>query len=539
MSDIKTKLDTKMQGIDTIISLSQYYINYNLKQLFNSKIKRKDDRTGQEKEISLKELELYNEEEDTWLRGKLKSASIEIYVPNAPTRVIFILEMQDGTMEYNQRRERMTINIEGWKIGFEVDMNLEKLDESDVPQEVKDSAKNLGSGAYTIKQLFMDFQNAGMASWSEKYTQIPSNASSTAKQKLGEFINVYLDQIKKEKAHILGYSIEVNNPGRSEDVVATFAPQKLNFRTNQYRANGLSESESLRSSLDTLNFHIMTDKKRNFPSNLLEWSGNWVEPGDSRESSYGTMAIAKSLFVDKFLLINVLPRLINLNIKLENRQNSIEPKISKQPFIKLFDTTADGGTYSYSSNSISEAWPPLAARECKYELTHKATVKVVSGSNYIKVDVKTCFSCEFTHWHGIKNNPLTAKTWWKAYYEVPLNLEIHLKGIMDGSMTVHVIDKTPPRHPGMVVPYDEEYLVKFEGEVGIFIDIYKASGAVFNDVAHLMIEADFAKKEIKKHLQDALNVNSCFVFPGGKQFFMKTPRFNNNCDLIVTIEYKK
>jgi urease gamma subunit len=44
---------------------------------------------------------------------------------------------------------------------------------------------------------------------------------------------------------------------------------------------------------------------------------------------------------------------------------------------------------------------------------------------------------------------------------------------------------------------------------------------------------------ISKSIEKALNGQNKFIFPGGGTFEMKDPIFNNNCDLLIGLSYKK
>ena len=45
-------------------------------------------------------------------------------------------------------------------------------------------------------------------------------------------------------------------------------------------------------------------------------------------------------------------------------------------------------------------------------------------------------------------------------------------------------------------------------------------------------------KNIEQRIENALNHVNTFVFPGGRQFFMRNPAFNKNNDLLLELEYK-
>ena len=342
---MKDKFKTKMQGIDTIVSIPQYYINYNLNKLLDSRTGRRNDVTGKEETISLKDIALHNKAEDTWLRGKLAAAWVQLHVPEAHRKIAYVLEMASGTMEYIENTVKVKIDISKWKIALLVDLDLANLNQSDAPQAVKDAINNLKEGMFTIKQLFMNFQNANMASWSSTFTSLPESVSPFVKAKLGDFLNEYIKQIKHAKANILGYSIEVNNPGGIRSEKPTFVPTKLDFKINKY-------GPSIDADLDTVQFLLMNDN-RPFPAaaDYAPWSGNWIVPEDDKNSVYGNMAISKKCFIDEFLC-PTLAKYVNITTKLQNWDEGLGPKMTQELGGK-FQPIKEGALFRSYANSTS------------------------------------------------------------------------------------------------------------------------------------------------------------------------------------------
>jgi hypothetical protein len=294
---MKTALETTMQGYDTVVAVTQNNINANFKYLFKllrdkkreekiKELKEKKIEDIEKKIKELKDIELYDGSES--IKANIAPPTIRLNVNGDPSKAVFKLTLQEGILEYWMGRgpesKLVKQTIKNWVIGFKVDLNLTGSKWDDVPKNIKDKIEprtpdgEISSEIFSVRQLFMDFQNAFLTEFDKQDTFFPKEVADPEKSSklkdrelddaFSNFLKHYLESCKKEQnVDILGYSITTKNPNNVKDIHPSFPPTSVTFATNLFLPDGTpkpdlssytAEGDSNVGGLDTLNFLMMT-----------------------------------------------------------------------------------------------------------------------------------------------------------------------------------------------------------------------------------------------------------------------------------------
>jgi hypothetical protein len=526
MSNPDNKLNILMQGVNTIVAMPQWYINYNLNNLLQN---GKTTTGGSLKNISL------TIGENTWLNGTISQMWTNVYIPGSVSRVKFILKFSSGTMDYYDISQtppvKETADITNLQFGFDVDLNYADVANNqnlplDVKQRVVQLLKNLGAGAFSVKQLFMDFQNAVLSQYDPAVTIFSPNFPASAVGYFPEYMNVYLSQLEQVGGNILGYAVKVDNPSQTPDPVATFPPTNLEFVTNQYRSD-------LQPDLDTVNFLMMT-ADQNFPANLQPWWGNFVVPNDDANGWYGTLAMSHQLFVQQFLLPKLAP-LVTTYWQLADADGTLNPSYTTKS--GSFSPNGLGGTWSSGlCSGHSHQAVPLANDDAYYNASVDVDFSIQPGSNQIIITRKTNFDIDYIHWYGVEGHAIQDNC--HLWYAVTLTITITLLGVQDGKLQVQSSSTyTPQKDPHTI--YGEPYgwlITKHEGSLPGWQSVVDTMDCVVTNFVNVAMP-EALLPGIEQVITNALDL-SPFVFPGGAELFMANPIFNDEGDLLLGLQYK-
>jgi hypothetical protein len=535
MSTSCDKLSTIMQGVDTIVAMPQWYINYNLNNLLQNGTTTTGD--------SLKNVSL-TIGENSWLNGILSQIWTNVYVPESVSKVKFILKFASGTMDYYDLSKvppvKETADITDLQFGFDVDLSYADVtDNQTLPADVKDRAEklitSLGTGAFSIKQLLMDFQNAVLSEYDSSITLFPSNFPASAVGAFPTYLNTYLSQLEQAGGNILGYAVKVDNPGQTPDPIATFPPTNLEFVTNQYRPNENPQPSDLQPDLDTVNFLMMT-AGNNFPPNPKPWWGNFVIPNDDNNGWYGSLAMANELFVKQFLLPHLAP-LVNTYWQLTDANDTLNPSYTLQSGAFTPTTDGLGGTWgSGIQSSLSHQTNAVSNDDAYYNCSVEVNLNIKPGSNQIVISRKTNFDIHYIHWYGVEGHAISSD--FHVWYEVTLMITITLLGVQDGKLHVQSNSTySPQKEPNHL--YEDPYgwlITQTDGSYPIWQSVGDTMDTVINNFVDVAMPQALLPS-IDQIVTNALDL-SPFVFPGGAQLFMANPVFNDEGDLLLGLQYK-
>ena len=522
------KQGTVMQGVDNIVAMPQWYINFNLANL----VKSGTTVDG----APIKDVALQNGNAPMFLKGTLSSLRTEVYVPGSVTRVKFILSFASGEMDYYDLNQYPPTpercSIAGMQFGFDVNLSYEDVENSkvlppDVQKTVSSMLQYLGPGAFTIQHLFMDLENAALDQYDQTVTVYPKDMPDSAREAFPHYLGTYMQTLSKAGGNTLGYAIAVPDDA---SIPATFPPTALKYVTNQYRG----PDGALNTDLDTVNYLVMTEG-RAFPGNLLPWWGDFVVPEDDSNGWYGSMALAKSLFLERFLLPRLGP-LVTPHWELSNRTGTLDPGYTEKQGSLSPVSTWLGGTFHYASpQGHSHVTNTLSNDDAYFNMSVDVDLRLEPGTNTIVISRTTSFDIDVIHWKGLEGAAL--KDEYRIWYVVPLTVTVELIGVVDGKLQVAATTQTTQKPPNVFsdTPYFW-YSTGAQGSVGVFT----ATGDTMINAVDNMIKLavpEALQPGIVEVIENSLNLQP-LIFPGNAELFMANPFINAEGDLLLGLQYK-
>src|ERR1700730_7779279 len=408
---METWREAKILGYDTVVAVTQNNINSHFKRIFGSP-------GGIQREISIgnKRLGL--------LKSTIAAPTVWLRTGTEKNTVSFVIRLLKGELQYykGDADELSTQAINDWKLSFKVNLDIAKVEQSSLPGPVMDAVKRrLPSGAIdpamlSYRHLFMYFENvAAMESWEATFPEDVADpkdhrrlADHAVEEALLLLMTKYLSQLSAVGHHTLGYAIIVENPNQFEQRIPTFPPTDIAFAVNSFEGGGNEDG-----GIDTLCSSMRTDKRTLPKMNPPQRFGNWV----TDRSEYGVIAVAKSLFLDRY----ILPELAK-ELTLQSEFTLSNPKANSHvEYTNSLQTRYGGGklesapgtySYHYGSDKSIDLFGTLYTQEHKWSISHDIGVSIPAGGNVIEVKGSTKIRADCIHWHGWKNNAAPT-LWWR------------------------------------------------------------------------------------------------------------------------------
>jgi len=519
------KLGTQMQGVCTAIAVPQWYLNQNLDFVLQH------GRTTAGK--SVKEVNLGDPADGSlWLTGTLGSLTVQAFVPDAPTKMKFILKFTSGTMDYVETGgiapKQEQCKIDGLTFGFLVNLSYQDVeDDPTLPQQVRDAVSTLlqykAGGAFTIQHLFMELQNAAIDKYDPSVTVWSPDMPPAAIAQFPNYLGSYLALLSQAGGDSLGYAITVD---QSEDSPATFPPTSLRYMTNRYQDGGAGNAQ-----LDCLLYLMMTDNE-DFPKSIQPWWGNLVVPSDKAAGWAGTMAVANRKFVREFLLSRTAPAATEY-WRLKNRDGGLD--IDYDAAQGTFVPNEMGGHFdSGRQTSRSHQTNSVSNDDVDYAMQVTVDLQVSPGKNLVVIARKTDFDIHFTHWYGLEGHALTSE--YHCWYSVPVTYVIDIEGAANGAVQVNVQAQTKPKPTNVVSgdPYPQ-YFVRAEGSTSTWSAVSDRMDRTITNMVNMAVN-EAIPPGLAAAVKDALNLNP-FVFPGSNQLFLKDSIFDLAGDILFGLQY--
>jgi hypothetical protein len=179
-----------------------------------------------------------------------------------------------------------------------------------------------------------------------------------------------------------------------------------------------------------------------------------------------------------------------------------------------------------------------------WTITHSAQVEILKGTNIINVSGTTEIRVHCVHFE-FGGGIATA-----VIFGMPKDLEWWRTGSLQWKFTITLSSVTSGELSVEITPSSEDFKksiepLKFEEGGNLFYQyeeaMLKLFGSKFDDFHERCtdhLNTLFGKTvDVIEMTKKNLNSN-VFVFPGGKEFKMKDPCFNNELDLLVKTEYE-
>lgn len=308
-----SRLGLTLQGYDQVIALSQTNINQTLKRYFKI-----DEAAMADFRAVLGD----ESDPDYSLIGTIEPPTIELIDADKADQAIYTIKFRRGSKytywgpdPSNKRGapRKFEQSAEGWTLAFFVNFGLQKCER--MPDEIKTTVMNPGS--YSIEQLVIIFGTADLIDFNWTQSRFPGLDEPTAqldvKTKMSDFVNKWLMSLKTAapgKSHnVLGYSLKLDVSGNESrkqllekigNVPASFPPIKVQFQTIANKPSAGAKGDPA----DPYNAFLFTEMcgipgnttPRGLPQNDLQWSGNWFYGAVG-----GSLAMSSTIFLKEFV----------------------------------------------------------------------------------------------------------------------------------------------------------------------------------------------------------------------------------------------
>jgi hypothetical protein len=145
----------------------------------------------------------------------------------------------------------------------------------------------------------------------------------------------------------------------------------------------------------------------------------------------------------------------------------------------------------------------------------------VSGTSVLR--------CDITHWHGWRDHAAKTTLWRQG--TASWSFDITLASVTTGGLHVEVSEFK-------IAADTAEGGDWFADVVRWLMDLFGSHMDNFCSVIRTIFAQLFDRLQLQRRVQDNLNGCAMFVFPGGQEFKMSNPIFNDALDLIVDTQYE-
>ncbi|KAF5963692.1 hypothetical protein FCOIX_13749 [Fusarium coicis] len=569
-----SRLGLQLQGYDQVIALSQGNINETLELHF-----MRNERLQEFKAM----FPTYG------LKGKLSSPSVHLIDKENADQAIFYLNFESGTYYYFEQPSgkaefdedgfplpvgqptRVKVDVSGWSLAFFVDFSFKRM--ATVPDKIRNAIELPGS--YSVNQLLIDFGTPEILNiaWDHCNTPgVPETQKATCRAEIRMFLGTHLESVllKENDHNILGYTVKVDAPSdgktaeqRLKDVsekAPHFPPTSVRLQTINYRPDGKEVQDGGEGS--DHNAFLLTEMTqfRKMPNQHLQWSGDWFYGGIG-----GTLAMSRGIFLDQYLAEKLQPaisgpwRMANhigntctefddYTLKFQFRGD--KEWILKRPqdaSLNMEQGTGAQLTYhdvdenfaEWGSDKLEDLRPLVAKKHYWYnkaELSCVVEPQVGTGKINITMELKTDTQRTVKSNVGSSELQLACKIQWST--------TIELRAIeTDARLLVNVESKKPIIDVDIVKDIAK---VDGTGEAAEEWERWIQEAAADRKKWPLK-ERITSRIEMFEHwlgsmahsLEEALNQQGRFIFPGGGTFDMKDPVFSKEGDLLIGLTFRE
>ena len=394
---------------------------------------------------------------------------------------------------------------------------------SKIPSRVKEHLENFNEDMFTIRHLFMDFQDANIANYDMKKSKFPISSEMIARQTITilqlTLQNYFKSLEGSDNPYILGYSIEEKRANNSSNIPPTFIPTGCTFSTF-YDSRETKNDEK---ELSTLNFLLVTDNKKLPTSDRSGiFDKTWMQPTNN----------AEGCFVIGEIFINwLLPKIKELLLKPfckekgEDGKTNIMDKLKEKMNLSQISTG-----WNFSASYEDEYLPPKGERtgdfyhvrnkwnlDCEMILStdcFSEKEKNISKKAIIKLSGKI----HRYHMHSGSGRCIDGDATQKW------NCQIDIIAGTNGQIAFKCLDlKTPPPD----IKIEQDFFSNFFNSIFGNHQVGNWFRKEFNEVTN----------ELEKEFPENLNIR--FILPAGNIFFFKNTCFDDAVNLLLEVTYKR
>ena len=410
-----------------------------------------------------------------------------------------------------------------WVFSFMVDLDM-RTDNihnhmHELPEETQKDIKNLGEDMFSMQQLFLDLNSAGM---SDQPLISGLDKQSAAYFYLTTFfIQGYINDIGKTGGVMLGFSVVSKEPFPKN---VSVIPTDMNFEICSYRDEAGKPTKDYNAY--TLNYLIMA--KNNLMPAPVQFTWNWVEKERVREHA-GVMAVNRGTF------IAFLSHLLSPNLHYTSKQPKVRFHCDciKSTFywdfvnddtVKTYNIVNNGSahilTYNYSKHDSSSDTTYCGLYGTWGNMSASYSVQSDIFLEATKIRTETTIT---VHMHLNSMSAVADGNF--AKYKATT---VYAIGVDEyGSLTV---DQAEPQVDDQSESISTSFWSKFISMGQIDGMIEKVKGNIKPMVEKLITNES-------KNIKQMLNGSRSWVFPGGKTFVFREAAFSDFQDLTSKVLY--
>lgn len=557
-----SRMGLTLQGYDQVIALSQTNINQTLKRYFKI----------DEAAMSHFDVKIGPEEEDPdySLTGTIEPPTIELIDADKADQAIYTIKFKKNSKysywgpDPKDRRLpqiKSEVSAEGWTLAFFVNFGLQKCEH--MPADLYTIVMKAGS--YSVEQLVIIFGTADLIDFNWTLSKFPGlkdpSAQLDARTKMSDFINKWLMSLKSAepgKSHnVLGYSVKLDVEGDQSrqqllakigNTPPSFPPNKVQFQTIANKPNANAKGDPA----NPYNAFLFTEMcgipgitdSRPLPQNDLQWSGNWFYGAIG-----GTLAMSSTIFLKEFVGKLVEPihqEYSGFADKLAKRQTwDAEARINRvRKNVKFLGDWVQGQWYAVGNQWVLESESRNTHSEIPWvdggkSFTVQVIVQAVMKSALRPIPGTGKFHIEqalqiVTKWSNFSvQYAFDATSTFDWTYVVQL-ASVGSTGKLESRVTFQrnerpVLTSTITARGVLVMGIGSNQTEEEKRQWDEYQAILK------NTIQNkLPDETDFTGK-----INEGLNGQSKFIFPGGGTFDMSDPVFSNAGDLLLGLVYRE
>ncbi|KAF4497938.1 hypothetical protein FAGAP_5885 [Fusarium agapanthi] len=569
-----SRLGLQLQDYDQVIALSQGNINETLQIHFLRNEKLKEFKAM---------FPTYG------LKGTLSSPSVHLIDRENADQAIFYLNFESGTYYYFEQHSntpqydedgfplpvgqptRVKVDVTDWSLAFFVDFSFKRM--ATIPDKIRNTIQLPGS--YSVNQLLIDFGTPEILNiaWDHCNTPgVPEAQKATCRAQIRMFLSTHLESVLlKENGHnILGYTVKIDAPSDGKTIeqrlkevsknAPHFPPTSVRLQTINYRPDGKeAQAGGEKSDHNAFLFTEMT-QFRKMPSQDLQWSGDWFYNGIG-----GTLAMSRGIFIDQYLAEKLQPA-IAYPWKMANAVGYSCTGFSDKALRLGFKSDTDwilkrprdanltmkrGAGVQMTYHEVDEnsaKWEDdndpkvnnLVAKEHywynKAELSCLIEPQVATGKVTITTELKTDTQRTIKTQVGSLDLHFVCKIQWHT--------TVDLKAIeTDARLLVRVESKKPSVDVDIVKDTAEvdgtgEEAEQWKKWIQRVAENRKER-PLKEGVEVLIEEYERLLGNMGHDLDESLNQQGRFIFPGGGTFDMKDPIFSREGDLLIGLIFRE
>lgn len=524
-----------VQGFDMVVGVTQETINYQFKQLWKKGIIHKTLAFSAQAQSTTGHIK---HSVSATLNANLDAPTIEILEGSDNRRkLLFHLKMSSGVLASPESFDT-PLNFSNWEYVFTVDLDMQEIaleavmNHTAIPDEVKGHLREFSDDMFTIRHLFMDFQDADLATYDKERSQCPMPddwGGGDLAKRTDDFTLVLLQAALQGHFHslagtdhpyILGYAVESKQAG-GVNLLPTLDPTSSTFSTNYNSAN---------QALSSLNFLVMTN---HHPLPTDAAAGLFTQGAVTSADADGRFMVAQNSFFSGWLL----PQLVSA--------------MSLQQYPEYYNASNASGQGIKSSSSDTPNYGSVtalsaAAWNINYDVYYY--YKVDNGWNCWPTDVDARYGQQDTRFLGIalsNPSPQTAQAILVGSFSV--KFQVDYTCIWDNCLWTSASDSFTG---------DITFSGGTEGQLGMVGTIPQPNPSFDNGScpgskldALLDVNKDILNEQstnfskelpgLVANLQNSCNdAKNRFVLPAGDVLFFKNPQFDQAGNLLLDITYK-